>query len=166
MSDVAFDSERHTQARHDVHDSGQELAASALSANVLAMAQMFGHWTTENAAQDMGKAVRSFLTAFSSQMAHEAQFVGDMDVKVNQAVADFEGTEEDARAAMAAVSTALLSLNQGESAHQVYSQETIDKLTSENKPKDEAVQGVEHESEQEASNTVGQTPSHDKPNSY
>lgn len=166
MPDVAFDSERHAQARHDVHDSGQELAASALSANVLAMAQMFGHWTTENAAQDMGKAVRSFLTAFSSQMAHEAQFVGDMDVKVNQAVADFEGTEEDARAAMAAVSTALLSLNQGESAHQVYSQETIDNLTSENKPKDEAVQGVEHESEQEASNTVGQTPSHDEPNSY
>lgn len=166
MPDVAFDSERHAQARHDVHDSGQELAASALSANVLAMAQMFGHWTTENAAQDMGKAVRSFLTAFSSQMAHEAQFVGDMDIKVNQAVANFEGTEEDARAAMAAVSTALLSLNQGESAHQVYSQETIDKLTSENKPKDEAVQGVEHESEQEASNTVGQTPSHDEPNSY
>ena len=53
MPDVAFDSERHAQARHDVHDSGQELAASALSANVLAMAQMFGHWTTENAAQDM-----------------------------------------------------------------------------------------------------------------
>lgn len=167
MPDVAFDSERHAQARHDVHDSGQELAASAVSANVLAMAQMFGHWTTENAAQDMGKAVRSFLTAFSSQMAHEAQFVGDMDVKVNQAVADFEGTEEDARAAMAAVGTALLSLNQGESAHKVYSQETIDKLTSENKPKDEAVQGDERESEQQqTSNTVGQTPSHDEPNSY
>ena len=115
----------------------------------------------------MGKTVRSFLTAFSSQMAHEAQFVGDMDVKVNQAVADFEGTEEDARAAMAAVSTALLSLNQGESAHKVYSQETIDKLTSENKPKDDAVQGDEHESkQQETSNTVGQTPSHDEPNSY
>ena len=82
-------------------------------------------------------------------------------------MADFEGTEEDARAAMAAVSTALLSLNQGESAHKVYSQETIDKLTSENKPKDDAVQGDEHESEQqETSNTVGQTPSHDEPNSY
>ena len=46
MPDVAFDSERHAQARHDVHDSGQELAASALSANVLAMAQMFGQRKT------------------------------------------------------------------------------------------------------------------------
>ena len=160
MPDVAFNSERHAQARHDVHDSGQELAASALSANVLAMAQLFGHWTTENAAQDMGKAVRSFLTAFSSQMAHEAQFVGDMDVKVNQAVADFEGTEEDARAAMAAVSTALLSLNQGESAHQVYSQETIDKLTSENKPKDEAAQSSEAEGEQGTSGVAQATPTY------
>ena len=156
MPDVAFDSKRHAQASHDVRDSGKELAASAMSANVLAMAQMFGHWTTENAAQDMGKAVRSFLTAFSSNMAHEAQFVGDMDVKVNQAVADFMGTEEDARAAMAAVGTALLSLNQGESAQQVYSQETIDKLTSENKPKDEAVQGGASEGEEDASTDASQ----------
>lgn len=104
----------------------------------------------------MGKAVRSFLTAFSSNMLHEAQFVGDMDVKVNQAVADFMGTEEDARAAMAAVGTALLSLNQGESAQQVYSQETIDKLTSENKPKDEAVQGGASEGEEDASTDASQ----------
>ena len=104
--------------------------------------------------------MRSFLTAFSSQMAHEAQFVGDMDVKVNQAVADFEGTEEDARAAMAAVSTALLSLNQGESAHKVYSQETIDKLTSENKPKDEAAQSGAAEDEQGASDETQATPTY------
>lgn len=42
MPDVAFDSERHAQASHDVHDSGQELAASAMSANVLAMARCSG----------------------------------------------------------------------------------------------------------------------------
>lgn len=114
----------------------------------------------------MGEAVRSFLSSFATNMTNEAQFLNDLDTKVAQAVSDFTGTEEDARAAMAAVGTALLSLNQGESAHKVYSQETIDKLTSENKPKDEAAQGVEHESEQETSNTVGQTPSHDEPNSY
>ena len=77
-----------------------------------------------------------------------------------QAVADFEGTEEDARAAMAAVSTALLSLNQGESAHKVYSQETIDKLTSENKPKDEAAQSGAAEDEQSASDETQATPTY------
>lgn len=95
---------------------------------------MFGHWTTESAAQSMGDTVRSFLTSFSTNMQNEAQYLSDLDTKVAQAVSDFTGTEEDARAAMAAVGTALLDLNQGESAHKVYSDKSIEQITSENPP--------------------------------
>lgn len=65
-------------------------------------------------------------------MQNEAQYLGDLDTKVAQAVSDFTGTEEDARAAMATVGTALLALNQGESAHRVYSDKSIEQITSEN----------------------------------
>ncbi|GEM_PF-4899794 len=82
----------------------------------------------------MGNTVQSFLTAFSTSMLNEAQFLRDLDTKVGQAVSDFTGTEEDARAALAAVGTALLDLNQGESAHKVYSDQSIEQITSENPP--------------------------------
>lgn len=101
---------------------------------MLAAAQIFGHWTTESAAQSMGDTVRSFLTSFSTNMQNEAQYLGDLDANVAQAVSDFTGTEEDARAAMAAVGTALLALNQGESAHKVYSDKSIEQITRENPP--------------------------------
>lgn len=160
MPDVAFDSERHAQVSDDMRAGGGELTTSAMSATVLSTAQLFGHWTTESAPQVMGEAVRSFLSSFATNMTNEAQFLNDLDTKVAQAVSDFTGTEEDARAAMAAVGTALLSLNQGESAHKVYSQETIDKLTSENKPKDEAAQSGEAEGEQGASDEAQATPTY------
>ena len=67
-------------------------------------------------------------------MQNEAQYLDDLDAKVAQAVSDFTGTEEDARAAMAAVGTALLALNKGESAHRVYSDKSIEQITSENPP--------------------------------
>lgn len=105
---------------------------------MIATAQIFGHWTTESAAQSMGNTVRSFLTSFSTNMQNEAQYLGDLDAKVAQAVSDFTGTEEDARAAMAAVGTALLALNQGESAHRVYSDKSIEQITSENPPAETA----------------------------
>lgn len=105
---------------------------------MIATAQIFGHWTTESAAQSMGNTVRSFLTSFSTNMQNEAQHLGDLDAKVAQAVSDFTGTEEDARAAMAAVGTALLALNQGESAHRVYSDKSIEQITSENPPAETA----------------------------
>ena len=101
---------------------------------MLAAAQMFGHWTTESAAQSMGDTVRSFLTSFSTNMQNEAQYLSDLNTKVAQAVSDFTGTEEDARAALAAVGTALLALNQGESAQKVYSEKSIEQITSENPP--------------------------------
>ena len=82
----------------------------------------------------MGDTVRSFLTSFSTNMQNEAQYLSDLDTKVAQAVSDFTGTEEDARAAMAAVGTALLDLNQGESAHKVYSDKSIEQITSDNPP--------------------------------
>ena len=82
----------------------------------------------------MGNTVQSFLTSFSTSMLNEAQFLGDLDTKVAQAVSDFTGTEEDARAALAAVGTALLALNQGESARKVYSDQSIEQITSENPP--------------------------------
>ena len=160
MPDVAFDSERHAQVSDDMSAGGGELTTSATSAMMLAAAQIFGHWTTESAAQSMGDTVQSFLTSFSTSMLNEAQFLRDLDTKVGQAVSDFTGTEEDAHAAMAAVGTALLSLNQGESAHQVYSQETIDKLTSANRPKDEAAQSGEAEGEQGASGEAQTTPTY------
>lgn len=134
MPDVAFDSERHAQLSDDMSAGGGELTTSATSAMMLAAAQMFGHWTTESAAQSMGDTVRSFLTSFSTNMQNEAQYLSDLDAKVAQAVSDFTGTEEDARAALAAVGTALLALNQGESAHKVYSDQSIEKITSENPP--------------------------------
>lgn len=134
MPDVAFDSERHAQVSDDMSAGGGELTTSATSAMMLAAAQMFGHWTTESAAQSMGDTVRSFLTSFSTNMQNEAQYLSDLDTKVAQAVSDFTGTEEDARAAMAAVGTALLDLNQGESAHKVYSDKSIEQITSENPP--------------------------------
>lgn len=134
MPDVAFDSERHAQVSDDMSAGGGELTTSATSALMLATAQIFGHWTTESAAQSMGNTVRSFLTSFSTNMQNEAQYLGDLDAKVAQAVSDFTGTEEDARAAMAAVGTALLALNQGESAHRVYSDQSIEQITSENPP--------------------------------
>ena len=134
MPDVAFDSERHAQVSDDMSAGGGELTTSATSALLIATAQIFGHWTTESAAQSMGNTVRSFLTSFSTNMQNEAQYLGDLDAKVAQAVSDFTGTEEDARAAMAAVGTALLALNQGESAHRVYSDKTIEQITSENPP--------------------------------
>ena len=134
MPDVAFDSERHAQVSDDMRAGGGELTTSATSALLIATAQIFGHWTTESAAQSMGNTVRSFLTSFSTNMQNEAQYLGDLDTKVAQAVSDFTGTEEDARAAMAAVGTALLALNQGESAHRVYSDKSIEQITSENPP--------------------------------
>lgn len=134
MPDVAFDSERHAQVSDDMSAGGGELTTSATSAMMLAAAQMFGHWTTESAAQSMGDTVRSFLTSFSTNMQNEAQYLSDLDTKVAQAVSDFTGTEEDARAALAAVGTALLALNQGESAHRVYSDKSIEQITSENPP--------------------------------
>lgn len=134
MPDVAFDSERHAQVSDDMSAGGGELTTSATSAMMLAAAQIFGHWTTESAAQSMGDTVRSFLTSFSTNMQNEAQYLSDLDTKVAQAVSDFTGTEEDARAAMAAVGTALLALNQGESAHRVYSDKSIEKITSDNPP--------------------------------
>lgn len=134
MPDVAFDSERHAQVSDDMSAGGGELTTSATSAMMLAAAQIFGHWTTESAAQSMGDTVRSFLTSFSTNMQNEAQYLSDLDAKVAQAVSDFTGTEEDARAAMAAVGTALLALNQGESAHKVYSDQSIEQITSENPP--------------------------------
>lgn len=134
MPDVAFDSERHAQVSDDMSAGGGELTTSATSAMMLAAAQIFGHWTTESAAQSMGDTVRSFLTSFSTNMQNEAQYLSDLDTKVAQAVSDFTGTEEDARAALAAVGTALLALNQGESAHRVYSDKSIEQLTSENPP--------------------------------
>ena len=73
-------------------------------------------------------------------MQNEAQYLDDLDAKVAQAVSDFTGTEEDARAAMAAVGTALLALNQGESAHRVYSDKSIEQITSENPPAETADQ--------------------------
>ncbi|SPT54731.1 hypothetical protein [Schaalia odontolytica] len=82
----------------------------------------------------MGETVRSFLTLFSTSMTNEAQYLSDLDTKVAQAVSDFTGTEEDARAALAAVGTALLALNQGESANKVYSDKSIEQITSENPP--------------------------------
>ena len=60
MPDVAFDSERHAQVSDDIRAGGGELTTSAMSATVLAPAQVFGHWTTESAAQVMGETVRSF----------------------------------------------------------------------------------------------------------
>lgn len=134
MPDVAFDSERHAQVSDDMSAGGGELTTSATSAMMLAAAQIFGHWTTESAAQSMGDTVRSFLTSFSTNMQNEAQYLSDLDTKVAQAVSDFTGTEEDARAAMAAVGTALLDLNQGESAHRVYSDKSIEQITSDNPP--------------------------------
>lgn len=134
MPDVAFDSERHAQVSDDMSAGGGELTTSATSAMMLAAAQIFGHWTTESAAQSMGDTVRSFLTSFSTNMQNEAQYLSDLDTKVAQAVSDFTGTEEDARAAMAAVGTALLDLNQGESAHKVYSDKSIEQITSDNPP--------------------------------
>lgn len=134
MPDVAFDSERHAQVSDDMSAGGGELTTSATSAMMLAAAQIFGHWTTESAAQSMGDTVRSFLTSFSTNMQNEAQYLSDLDTKVAQAVSDFTGTEEDARAAMAAVGTALLDLNQGESAHMVYSDKSIEQITSDNPP--------------------------------
>lgn len=134
MPDVAFDSERHAQVSDDMSAGGGELTTSATSAMMLAAAQMFGHWTTESAAQSMGDTVRSFLTSFSTNMQNEAQYLSDLDTKVAQAVSDFTGTEEDARAALAAVGTALLALNQGESAQKVYSEKSIEQITSENPP--------------------------------
>ena len=144
MPDVAFDSERHAQVSDDMSAGGGELTASAMSATVLAAAQLFGHWTTESAAQVMGEAVRSFLSSFATNMTNEAKFLNDLDTKVAQAVSDFTGTEEDARAAMAAVGTALLSL----------------KLTSANKPKDEAAQSGEADGEQGASGEAQATPTY------
>ena len=132
MPDVAFGSERHAQVSDDMSAGGGELTTSATSALMIATAQIFGYWTTESAAQSMGNTVRSFLTSFSTNMQNEAQYLGDLDTKVAQAVSDFTGTEEDARAAMAAVGTALLALNQGESAHRVYSDKSIEQITSEN----------------------------------
>lgn len=134
MPDVAFDSERHAQVSDDMSAGGDELTTSATSAMMLAAAQIFGHWTTESAAQSMGNTVQSFLTSFSTNMQNEAQYLSDLDAKVAQAVSDFTGTEEDARAALAAVGTALLDLNQGESAHRVYSDKSIEQITSENPP--------------------------------
>lgn len=134
MPDVAFDSERHAQVSDDMSAGGGELTTSATSAMMLAAAQIFGHWTTESAAQSMGNTVQSFLTSFSTNMQNEAQYLSDLDAKVAQAVSDFTGTEEDARAALAAVGTALLDLNQGESAHRVYSDKSIEQITSENPP--------------------------------
>ena len=134
MPDVAFDSERHAQVSDDMSAGGGELTTSATSAMMLAAAQIFGHWTTESAAQSMGDTVRSFLTSFSTNMQNEAQYLSDLDTKVAQAVSDFTGTEEDARAALAAVGTALLDLNQGESAHRVYSDKSIEQITSDNPP--------------------------------
>lgn len=134
MPDVAFDSERHAQVSDDMSAGGGELTTSATSAMMLAAAQIFGHWTTESAAQSMGDTVRSFLTSFSTNMQNEAHYLSDLDAKVAQAVSDFTGTEEDARAALAAVGTALLDLNQGESAHRVYSDKSIEQITSENPP--------------------------------
>ena len=134
MPDVAFDSERHAQVSDDMSAGGGELTTSATSAMMLAAAQMFGHWTTESAAQSMGDTVRSFLTSFSTNMQNEARYLSDLDTKVAQAVSDFTGTEEDARAALAAVGTALLALNQGESAQKVYSEKSIEQITSENPP--------------------------------
>ena len=113
---------------------------------MLATAQIFGHWTTESAAQSMGNTVRSFLTSFSTNMQNEAQYLSDLDAKVAQAVSDFTGTEEDARAAMAAVGTALLALNQGESAHRVYSDQSIEQITSENPPAENADESGNSES--------------------
>ena len=52
----------------------------------------------------MGETVRSFLTLFSTSMTNEAQYLSDLDTKVAQAVSDFTGTEEDARAAQAETS--------------------------------------------------------------
>ena len=140
MPDVAFDSARHAQVSGDMSAGGGELTTSATSALMIATAQIFGHWTTESAAQSMGNTVRSFLTSFSTNMQNEAQYLGDLDAKVAQAVSDFTGTEEDARAAMAAVGTALLALNQGESAHRVYSDKSIEQITSENPPAETADQ--------------------------
>jgi len=134
MPDVAFDSERHAQVSDDMSAGGGELTTSATSAMMLAAAQIFGHWTTESAAQSMGDTVQSFLTSFSTNMLNEAQYLSDLDTKVAQAVSDFTGTEEDARAALAAVGTALLALNQGESAQKVYSEKSIEQITSENTP--------------------------------
>lgn len=134
MPDVAFDSERHAQVSDDMRAGGGELTTSATSAMMLAAAQIFGHWTTESAAQSMGDTVQSFLTSFSTNMLNEAQYLSDFDTKVAQAVSDFTGTEEDARAALAAVGTALLALNQGESAQKVYSEKSIEQITSENPP--------------------------------
>ena len=134
MPDVAFDSERHAQVSDDMSAGGGELTTSATSAMMLAAAQIFGHWTTESAAQSMGDTVQSFLTSFSTSMLNEAQYLSDLDTKVAQAVSDFTGTEEDARAALAAVGTALLALNQGESAQKVYSEKSIEQITSENTP--------------------------------
>ena len=134
MPDVAFDSERHAQVSDDMRAGGGELTTSAASALMIATAQIFGHWTTESAAQSMGETVRSFLTSFSTNMLNEAQYLSDLDTKVAQAVSDFTGTEEDARAALAAVGTALLALNQGESAQKVYSEKSIEQITRENPP--------------------------------
>ena len=134
MPDVAFDSERHAQVSDDMRAGGGELTTSATSALMIATAQIFGQWTTESAAQSMGETVRSFLTSFSTNMLNEAQYLSDLDTKVAQAVSDFTGTEEDARAALAAVGTALLALNQGESAQKVYSEKSIEQITRENPP--------------------------------
>ena len=134
MPDLAFDSQRHALVSDDMSAGGGELTTSATSAMMLAAAQIFGHWTTESAAQSMGDTVQSFLTSFSTNMLNEAQYLSDLDTKVAQAVSDFTGTEEDARAALAAVGTALLALNQGESAQKVYSEKSIEQITSENTP--------------------------------
>ncbi len=71
MPDVAFDSARHAQVSGDMSAGGGELTTSATSALMIATAQIFGHWTTESAAQSMGNTVRSFLTSFSTNMQNE-----------------------------------------------------------------------------------------------
>lgn len=57
MPDVAFDSARHAQVSGDMSAGGGELTTSATSALMIATAQIFGHWTTESAAQSMGNTV-------------------------------------------------------------------------------------------------------------
>lgn len=142
MADVAFDSLQHAQTRADIRDGGSELNSSAGAAVALATAQVFGHWTTEHAAQDMGAAVRSFLLTFAATMANEASFLDEFDTKVAQCVNDFTGTEEDARAALAAVGTALLGLNRSESARRVYSEDEISTITGQNPDPQQAATGA------------------------
>ena len=89
MADVGFNSSDHKLTESDVPQGTEGLQKSSQAAGGLAKGQEKDYWTTEPAAQLLGKAVADFFSACNKAFDQEKNTLDEFGTNVDLAIAEF-----------------------------------------------------------------------------